>query len=69
MSSNFADSTPNGLDSAAHAGTAGTAGTAGVASIKSKIDTIATKPVSEHPAAYEEIHGELQKALSEIEGL
>lgn len=66
MSSNFADSTPNGLDSAAHAGTAGTAG---VASIKSKIDTIATKPVSEHPAAYEEIHGELQKALSEIEGL
>ena len=66
MSSSFADSTPNGLDSATHAGTAGTAG---VASIKSKIDTIATKPVSEHPAAYEEIHGELQKALSEIEGL
>lgn len=69
MSSSFADSTPSDLDSATHAGTAGTAGTAGLESIKSKIDAIATKPVSEHPAAYEEIHGELQKALSEIEGL
>lgn len=63
MSSSFADSTPSDLDSATHAGTAG------LESIKSKIDAIATKPVSEHPAAYEEIHGELQKALSEIEGL
>ena len=66
MSSSFADSTPSDLDSATHAGTAGTAG---LESIKSKIDAIRTKPVSEHPAAYEEIHGELQKALSEIEGL
>lgn len=45
------------------------ADTAAIESIKSKIDSIPTRPISEHPAVYEEIHGELQKALSEIEGL
>lgn len=35
----------------------------------SKISALSELPVSEHVAAYEEIHGDLQKALSEIEGL
>jgi hypothetical protein len=34
-----------------------------------KISAISQLPVSEHVAAYEEIHGDLQRALSEIEGL
>ena len=37
--------------------------------LKGKIAEIAEKPVTEHVAAYEEIHGDLQRALSEIEGL
>lgn len=38
-------------------------------SIKEKIEAISELPVGEHVAAYEELHGELQKALAEIEGL
>ena len=34
-----------------------------------KISALSELPVSEHVAAYEEIHGDFQKALSEIEGL
>lgn len=37
--------------------------------LKAKISSISALPVSEHVAAYEEIHGDLQRALSEIEGL
>lgn len=37
--------------------------------LKEKISALAEQPVSEHVAAYEEIHGDLQRALSEIEGL
>lgn len=37
--------------------------------LKSKISAISQLPVAEHVAAYEEIHGDLQRALSEIEGL
>lgn len=37
--------------------------------MKVKIAAIAQLPVSEHVPAYEEIHGDLQRALSEIEGL
>jgi hypothetical protein len=37
--------------------------------LKGKISAIADQPVSEHVAAYEEIHSDLQRALSEIEGL
>lgn len=34
-----------------------------------KLSAISQMPVSEHVAAYEEIHEDLQRALSEIEGL
>ena len=37
--------------------------------LKAKIAAISNAPVSEHVRAYEEIHGDLQRALSEIEGL
>lgn len=37
--------------------------------LTSKISLLANQPVSEHVAAYEEIHSDLQRALSEIEGL
>lgn len=37
--------------------------------IKSKIASLTEQPVSEHVGAYEEIHSDLQSALSEIEGL
>ena len=37
--------------------------------LKAKIAAISYAPVSEHVVAYEEIHGDLQRALSEIEGL
>jgi len=37
--------------------------------LKAKISAISNVPVSEHVVAYEEIHGDLQRALSEIEGL
>lgn len=37
--------------------------------LKNKISSLSEQPVSEHVAAYEEIHGDLQRALSEIEGL
>lgn len=37
--------------------------------LKEKINAIGELEVGDHVAAYEEIHGELQKALSEIEGL
>lgn len=37
--------------------------------LKGKIAAIAQQPVNEHVAAYEEIHVDLQRALSEIEGL
>lgn len=37
--------------------------------LKAKIAAISNVPVSEHVGAYEEIHGDLQRALSEIEGL
>jgi hypothetical protein len=37
--------------------------------IKQKITSLPVQPVSDHAAAYEEIHGDLQRALSEIEGL
>lgn len=37
--------------------------------LKRKISALAEQPVNEYVAAYEEIHGDLQRALSEIEGL
>lgn len=37
--------------------------------LKAKIASLTSQPVNEHVAAYEEIHGDLQRALSEIEGL
>ena len=37
--------------------------------LKEKIAHLGELEVSDHVAAYEEIHGDLQKALSEIEGL
>lgn len=37
--------------------------------LKAKIAAITNVPVSEHVGAYEELHGDLQRALSEIEGL
>lgn len=37
--------------------------------LKSKIASLSDTPVNEHVAAYEEIHTDLQRALSEIEGL
>lgn len=40
-----------------------------IESLKGKIAEISEKPVNEHVGAYEEIHGDLQRALSEIEGL
>ena len=41
----------------------------GLTHVSEKISAISHLPVSEHVAAYEEIHGDLQRALSEIEGL
>ncbi len=38
-------------------------------SIKEKIAALSEKEVSEHVPAYDEIHTDLQRALSEIEGL
>lgn len=37
--------------------------------LKAKIHQMSELPVGEHVGAYEEIHGDLQRALSEIEGL
>ncbi|MFM7499114.1 MAG: hypothetical protein ACKO3U_00085 [Actinomycetota bacterium] len=40
-----------------------------ITSMREKIAALSEKEVSEHVLAYEEIHSDLQRALSEIEGL
>lgn len=37
--------------------------------LREKIAAITQMPVSDHVPAYEEIHSDLQRALTEIEGL
>jgi hypothetical protein len=37
--------------------------------LRHKISAVSNLPVGEHVVAYEEIHGDLQGALSDIEGL
>jgi hypothetical protein len=43
--------------------------TGDIDAIKMKIEATAELDVVDHPAAYEEIHSDLQRALAEIEGL
>lgn len=38
-------------------------------SIKQRISDISQKPLSEHPDEYEAIHSDLQRVLSNIDGL
>lgn len=40
-----------------------------ITSMREKIAALSEKEVSDHVLAYEEIHSDLQRALSEIEGL
>lgn len=40
-----------------------------ISAIKTKISEISTKPLDTHSQEFEEIHAELNKVLSEIDGL
>jgi len=40
-----------------------------ITSMREKFAALSDKEVSDHVLAYEEIHSDLQRALSEIEGL
>ena len=40
-----------------------------ITAIKTRISEISSKPLDTHPQEFEEIHTELSKVLSEIDGL
>ena len=40
-----------------------------LSAVKTRISEISSKPLDTHPQEFEEIHAELNKVLSEIDGL